>query len=103
MNDKGKGKAVVAASSSSSAASDPFSDIFAPATALSKTLEALSKGKGKSKEQGEPLPGGFLAVSPQCSPDWFPSRQSIPHPTSTRCATSVLSRSRPHTLPSLLP
>lgn len=55
MNDKGKGKVVEAASSSSTTVFNSFSSI----PALSKKLEMLSESKGKSKQKDEPLPGKF--------------------------------------------
>ena len=61
MNDKGKGKvAAVAATPLTSATPNAFSSM----AALSKQLEAISKGKGKSKEQEESLPGRFPSVFP---------------------------------------
>jgi hypothetical protein len=98
MNDKGKGKVAAAASSSSPTVFDAFS----PMPALSKKLEMLSGGKGKSKEQDEPLPGNFLPFSPVFNLTDF-STQSIPNLTPTRCATSALNRSRSRTLPFLPP
>jgi hypothetical protein len=59
MNDKGKGKATAAASSSSTTVFNAFS----PTPGLSKKLEMLLESKGKSKQQGEPLPGKFSSVS----------------------------------------
>jgi len=66
MNDKGKGKIGAPGSSSSSAVFDAFQ----PMPPLSKKLGMLSEGKGKSKEQDEPLPGESPPVS------WYSSDTS---------------------------
>jgi len=99
MNDKGKGKVTAAASSSNTTVFDAFS----PVPAVSKKLEMLSEGKGKSKEQDEPLPGRFRSVLPQHPLDRFVPPQSIPDLTRTQCAASALNRSRPRTPPSRPP
>lgn len=62
MNDKGKGKATKTAPPPSTTVSDVFSPM---PPALSKKLDMLSEGKGKSKEKDEPLPGKFPFVSSQ--------------------------------------
>jgi len=93
MNDKGKGKAAEAASSSSTT----VFDASPPVPALSKKLEMLSEGKGKSKEQDEPLPGIFRSVLPQHPLNRFVPLQSILNLTRTQCAASALNRSRPRT------
>ena len=91
MNDKGKGKAAAAVAS-------PPTQAIPPLPALFKKLEMLSKGKGKSKEQEDPLPGRLPSVFPQHSFDRSSPFQSIPYPTPTRCATSALNRSSLRTL-----
>jgi hypothetical protein len=69
MNDKGKGKIAMKASPSSPTPPNPFS----PMPAFFKKPEILSKGKGKSKEQDEPLPGGlFFSFPPNIHLTEFP-------------------------------
>ena len=95
MNDKGKGKVAAAAAS-------PPTPAISPLAALSKKfemLEMLSKGKGKSKEQGDPLPGRLPSLSPQHTSDGSSPFQSIPYPTPTRRVISASNRSRLRTRP----
>ena len=41
-----------------------ISDVFSPITAISENTEMWSNGKGKAREEEEPLPGTFLSFSP---------------------------------------